>query len=877
MDFGHQMQDISGSLFAVKTLLDLIDFGHQVQDISGSLFAVKTLLDLMDFGHQMQNISGSLVTIQTLLDLMDFGHQMQDISGSLFDVKTLLDLMDFGHQMQNISGSLVTIQTLLDLMDFGHQMQDISGSLFDVKTLLDLMDFGHQMQNISGSLVTIQTLLDLMDFGHQMQNISGSLVAVKTLLDLMDFDHQTYGSSNRNPPERCPRPLYSRDSTQEHQEIPQEDQVDGSSNRNTPERCPCPLYSRDSTQDHQEIPQEDQVDGSSNRNTPERCPRPLYSRDSTQEHQEIPQEDQVDGSSNRNTPERCRRPLYSMNYRKDGYKISRRYKGTNRIKVHIEVKEEDKDRHVTGDDQCKEEEIPPEIITAGPSTRRTLGNSSHRHSWDSPLEDHKNTQDYPVDDLFNIKVEVKEEAEDMNVMCDDRCKEEEIPPEISTDGPHMRHNWEKQPVISELEDDGMFDSSEENPITPNVHPAFHNADLSSDPSSFPDLSPPATRHPPRRGLFKKRAAQTGKGTPGAAAGSRKRALVSADPSSEEDEDEAGRPKKLGGGLRNIRFSHEENCVLVHTVMGDWSSLYGAQSQKISFAQKKHLWQSVVSAVNAVSHYGRTVHHCKKRLSDIKRYLRTKLAAHKKYPRGAGGATPMDLKLTEYEEELLLVVGEEVMTGLEGAHLSTDRVEDTEYIGSPDQLSPAPSLPEEEETRKEDLSETVYPDDEYREDVLIPGDFAPSADTQQISTNHRQSQNTTEPPRVPPTNHMTPTETYQESILSTLSNVVSKVERLNAQGRKEINRSHRLLSNIHTDLLLLKEELKAHREQQTAQSEKMLNLLEESNALKKIKLQLMREKIDLMRGQVPSTSSTALETPAPSPIKEATLPNVHKLA
>ncbi|XP_073450213.1 uncharacterized protein [Aquarana catesbeiana] len=33
------------------------------------------------------------------------------------------------------------------------------------------------------------------------------------------------GSRNRNPPERCSRPLYSRDSTQEHHEIPQEDQV----------------------------------------------------------------------------------------------------------------------------------------------------------------------------------------------------------------------------------------------------------------------------------------------------------------------------------------------------------------------------------------------------------------------------------------------------------------------------------------------------------------------------------------------------------------------------------------------------------------------------------------------------------------------------
>ncbi|CAI9584387.1 unnamed protein product, partial [Staurois parvus] len=32
------------------------------------------------------------------------------------------------------------------------------------------------------------------------------------------------GSSNGNPPERCPHPLYSRNSTQEHQEIPQEDQ-----------------------------------------------------------------------------------------------------------------------------------------------------------------------------------------------------------------------------------------------------------------------------------------------------------------------------------------------------------------------------------------------------------------------------------------------------------------------------------------------------------------------------------------------------------------------------------------------------------------------------------------------------------------------------
>ncbi|CAI9573280.1 unnamed protein product [Staurois parvus] len=35
------------------------------------------------------------------------------------------------------------------------------------------------------------------------------------------------GSSNENPPERCPRPLYSRDSTQEGHTIPPHHQVGG--------------------------------------------------------------------------------------------------------------------------------------------------------------------------------------------------------------------------------------------------------------------------------------------------------------------------------------------------------------------------------------------------------------------------------------------------------------------------------------------------------------------------------------------------------------------------------------------------------------------------------------------------------------------------
>ncbi|PIO32682.1 hypothetical protein AB205_0157560, partial [Aquarana catesbeiana] len=172
------------------------------------------------------------------------------------------------------------------------------------------------------------------------------------------------GSSNGNPPERCPRPLYSRDSTQVdiNEEIKEEDDEDGvmeesefpkehkdlypdttvesSSYRNPPERCPHPLYSRDSTQEGHTIPHhhqsgnfedfnivvkeeykeedeeygvmeefseghKDMMEPPNTRNPPERCPRPLYSRDSTQEGHTIPHHHQMDpvmGTHQRDVP-----------------------------------------------------------------------------------------------------------------------------------------------------------------------------------------------------------------------------------------------------------------------------------------------------------------------------------------------------------------------------------------------------------------------------------------------------------------------------------------------------------------------------------------------------------------------------------------------
>ncbi|CAJ0945671.1 unnamed protein product [Ranitomeya imitator] len=91
------------------------------------------------------------------------------------------------------------------------------------------------------------------------------------------------GSRRRNPPERCPRPLYPQDCPEENHNIPEDhqgedlidikvevihgaqeaiaiwaDQQDGSRRRNPPERCPRPLYPQDCPEENHNIPEDHQ-------------------------------------------------------------------------------------------------------------------------------------------------------------------------------------------------------------------------------------------------------------------------------------------------------------------------------------------------------------------------------------------------------------------------------------------------------------------------------------------------------------------------------------------------------------------------------------------------------------------------------------------
>ncbi|XP_073467715.1 uncharacterized protein [Aquarana catesbeiana] len=279
------------------------------------------------------------------------------------------------------------------------------------------------------------------------------------------------GSSNGNPPERCPRPLYSRDSTQEDHTIPhhhqsgnlreskvegkeeikeenramevskflkedkdlyQDTMVESSRYRNPPERCPCPLYSRDSTQEDHTIPHHHQSGnlGDDNIDVKEEYKEEDEEYGGMEEFSEG-HKDMMEPPNTRNPPERCPRPLYSRDSTQEDHTIPHCYKSGDPIDIDFEVKAEEEERYVRDDQQSMEE-----------------------------------------DGITGTFIE------------------EDTPTEISTvDGREMRKTSEDCLTLSpdcKVEDEDITQYSPgENPATSNVHPAPHSVDGPSY-SSYPE-------------------------------------------------------------------------------------------------------------------------------------------------------------------------------------------------------------------------------------------------------------------------------------------------------------------------------------------------------------------------------------------------------
>ncbi|PIO09949.1 hypothetical protein AB205_0139570 [Aquarana catesbeiana] len=154
--------------------------------------------------------------------------------------------------------------------------------------------------------------------------------------------------NTRNPPDKCPHPLYSWDSTQEDHTMPHHHQNGDLGDNNIEVKEEYKEEDEEYGVMEEFSGYKDMMEPPNTRNPPERCPRPLYSRDSTQEDHTIPH---------------C-------------------YKSGDPIDIEFEVKAEEEERYVRDDQQSKvkdgitgtliEEDTPTEISTGGSLTLNTF-------------------------------------------------------------------------------------------------------------------------------------------------------------------------------------------------------------------------------------------------------------------------------------------------------------------------------------------------------------------------------------------------------------------------------------------------------------------------------------------------------------------------
>ncbi|PIO24297.1 hypothetical protein AB205_0200900, partial [Aquarana catesbeiana] len=141
----------------------------------------------------------------------------------------------------------------------------------------------------------------------------------------------------------------------EHKDLYQDTMVESSSYRNPPERCPRPLYSRDSTQEGHTIPHHHQSENLGDDNI---VVKEEYKEEDEEygvmEELSEGDKDMMEPPNTRNPPERCPRPLYSRDSTQEGHTIPHHHQSGNLRDSKVEVKEEE--AYMSDDQQCMEED-----------------------------------------------------------------------------------------------------------------------------------------------------------------------------------------------------------------------------------------------------------------------------------------------------------------------------------------------------------------------------------------------------------------------------------------------------------------------------------------------------------------------------------------
>ncbi|XP_077346028.1 uncharacterized protein LOC143989647 isoform X2 [Lithobates pipiens] len=204
--------------------------------------------------------------------------------------------------------------------------------------------------------ITVPPCDSLKPERHNMQKI---LEVTKKMMELLTGESGNLRDSRVEVKEEMKEDGVMEESEylKEHKDLYQDTMVESSSYRNPPERCPRPLYSRDSTQEGHTIPHHHQSENLWDYNI---VVKEEY-KEEDEEYGVIEEfseghKDMMEPPNTRNPPERCPRPLYSRDSTQEDHTIPHCYKSGDPIDKEFEVKAEEEERYVRDDQQSMEED-----------------------------------------------------------------------------------------------------------------------------------------------------------------------------------------------------------------------------------------------------------------------------------------------------------------------------------------------------------------------------------------------------------------------------------------------------------------------------------------------------------------------------------------
>ncbi|XP_063806048.1 uncharacterized protein LOC134984390 [Pseudophryne corroboree] len=303
------------------------------------------------------------------------------------------------------------------------------------------------------------------------------------------------GPSNRDTPERCPRPLYSQDCTEENHRIPQEDQGEAQLNN----------IKVKGTEGEEEtyvtVIKAEDIEGEEETYVTDIKAEDIEGEEETyvtdMKAEDIEEEEETYVTDMKAEDIEGEEETYVTDIKTEDIEGEEETYVTDIKAEDLEGEEETYVTDIKAEDIEREEEtyltdIKAEDIEGEEETYVTdikeedIGGEEETYVTDMKAEDIEGEEETYVTD---IKAEDLEGEEETYVWGDQNCKEEEIPTDIGTADGHTSRNISEghlmlSPDCDIKDNDSRQDSPGANPITPIIHPA-----LSAGPSDPGKCSP----------------------------------------------------------------------------------------------------------------------------------------------------------------------------------------------------------------------------------------------------------------------------------------------------------------------------------------------------------------------------------------------------